>query len=87
MGLVIDEGTPNLQPQRENNLFIMEDFAMAGYEGAQLEELNRCRLHLKATTLFDITSGDGKTVLKRALEGTPSSTPPRYNWTHQPPPS
>ena len=41
---------------------------------ADLAVINRCRLYLKAFSLADITSGDGKSISKAAWEGTSSSS-------------
>ena len=40
---IIEEETPCLSLQRENDVFIMEAFAAAGYQGAKLATLNQCR--------------------------------------------
>eukprot|EP00957_Ditylum_brightwellii_P077451 5884953-Ditylum_brightwellii.AAC.1 len=46
-GAVIKEETPNLQKQRENDVFFMQELAAFGYRGHQLAMLNRCRIYMQ----------------------------------------
>ena len=82
---IIEEETPCLSLQREKDVFIMEAFAAAGYQGAKLATLNRCRQFLRAVTLADITSGDGKQVLPMTLTGKRVTTETPYDWPPQGP--
>jgi hypothetical protein len=52
-----------LKLQRENDTFLMQTFAEAGYKGAALKNLNNCRMFLQVITLSDISSGDGQYIL------------------------
>ena len=51
----------------------MVDFLKDGLEGNDMEELNRCRLFLKATCLSDISTGDEKCI--REQHGMESKIP------------
>eukprot|EP00957_Ditylum_brightwellii_P008225 622080-Ditylum_brightwellii.AAC.1 len=46
-GTVIKEETPNLQKQRENDTFLMQELAVFGYRGHQLAMLNRCCIYMQ----------------------------------------
>ena len=60
--LSIEEGTDNLQLQRQNNSFIMEDFIAAGMEVDILAELNRFGLFLHETCGSGISTDDGNDI-------------------------
>eukprot|EP00978_Attheya_sp_CCMP212_P018030 scaffold48863_cov48-Attheya_sp.AAC.1 len=45
--------------QRENDSYLMEIFAQYTTDRKRLRSLNRCRLHLQAYTLADVSTGDG----------------------------
>ena len=54
------EVEPWLQPQRENDRFIMEELAnVPNITSKELKYVQRCRLYLKVTTLADITTSCG----------------------------
>ena len=47
--------------------------------------INRYRIHLKITTLSDITEGDGSTMKRNILQGYHAKTPhSQYLWPNQP---
>eukprot|EP00957_Ditylum_brightwellii_P113228 8635093-Ditylum_brightwellii.AAC.1 len=58
--LLLKETTQNLMPSRENDQFLVEEFACNNIRGAKPEMLNHCRLFLNVTSLSDICSGDGR---------------------------
>eukprot|EP00957_Ditylum_brightwellii_P190021 14466551-Ditylum_brightwellii.AAC.1 len=89
--IVIEEGTPNLKKQRENDKFLMEKFATAGYSGDELAMLNRCKIYLEILTTADMTTGDVRKILLSVLKGmkplsehplkwAPQSKPPAQAW-------
>jgi len=61
--LKITTNIPPLALQCKNDQFLMLKFWQHGYKGNQLEVLNKCRLWLQATTLADITDGQGREML------------------------
>ena len=57
---ILEETTSNIELQRENDLFLMEEIAESkSFTKAELQHINRCRLHLQVTCLSDITTGNG----------------------------
>ncbi len=68
--MTLAESTPHLLPQRDNDVFIMEQLARAGHTPKQLSELNRCRLYLQVTTHSDISSGDGTSITMTKMDNT-----------------
>jgi hypothetical protein len=54
--------TPKLILAREDDAFLMSNFAAYGYKNTQLTQLNLCRLYCHAIRLSDITTGDGKRI-------------------------
>mmetsp|Transcript_53808 Transcript_53808/g.161030 ORF Transcript_53808/g.161030 Transcript_53808/m.161030 type:complete len:148 (-) Transcript_53808:839-1282(-) len=79
------EGTPSLRLRRESNAFLMEDFLMAGYSGEELDDLNRCKIHLRIMTLADTVSGYERFFLPCVLNGQKTAStrpyycPPQHN--------
>ena len=82
-----DQKVPTLQ--REDDVFLMEAFIAAGLPTSILRKANRCRLFLKAMTLADIASGDGRTVRHEMWKGRQDDhlNYRRYQWTYQGKPS
>ena len=75
-----------LHLQRHNDQFLMELFASAKYSRANLLRLNRCRIWMKAVTVSDLTTGDGKRLLPGILEGKRIPTTwNEYDWPTQGP--
>ena len=71
---------------REQDLFLMPLFAKFIRDPATLEILNECRMFLKAVTLADICSMDGRHISVLAFTGLRQSQAlHRFNWPHQPP--
>ena len=60
---------PTLQNQRKNDEFLVDIFLREGYRGMELRRLNRCRLHLKAIFLSDITTANGRRLEDFAFQG------------------
>ncbi len=86
--LKITTNIPSLAPQCKNDQFLMLKFWQHGYKGNQLEVLNKCRLWLQATTLADITDGQGREMLLPMLTGTNKiALPTRWQWPQQGRPS
>ena len=59
----------DLEPQRKNDKFIMEEIMKKGYSKKKLIRLNKCRLYLQVITLADISNGDGDKIAKNFLDG------------------
>ena len=74
--------------QRKHDRFLMHAFSHHITDRALLKILNNCRLYLQIFTLSDITSGDGRSILKHPLFGQKS---PHFssaiNWPVQSKPS
>ena len=80
--------TDNLKLRRRQDKFIMETIVnLHSYSPTELSHINRCRIHLQATTLADITTACGKHFSHCALHcHLDSSIPHHYNWPTQPRP-
>ena len=61
-----EDQTPYLKLARRNDSLIMEQFMQKGFSGKDLTKLNKIRMYLRATTISDITSGDGTEITKTA---------------------
>ena len=55
--------------QRKHDRFLMNAFSTFTSDKSLLQILNNCRLYLQIFTLSDITSSDGRTLLKHPLNG------------------
>ena len=67
--LIEDKVTDNSQLQRQGDVFLMEEIAHSDkFSALQLEKINRCRIHLQATTLADITNGYGTRLTTSARQ-------------------
>jgi hypothetical protein len=76
---------PKLIPQRRGDQFLMELFLDQGYGGADLVTLNGCRQVLQATTLADIVSTNGASIMRWAWTGKPGLRRLHENgWPRQP---
>ena len=84
--LRITDPAPQLQMRREQDKFLMLSFFQKRkYSKADLRKLNVCRCFLKATTLSDICTADGKNITDEALEGIPTeSAADAPDWPRQP---
>ena len=77
-------------PQRERDLHLMDVILESrAFTDAEIRKLNYCRLHLKASTLSDITNVDGITLDKAKLSGSVSflSSVSHGDFIHQDKPS
>ena len=73
--LIEDKVTSNSQLQRQGDVFLMEEISHSGkFSVLQLEKINRCRIHLQATTLADITNGYGTRLSTSARQGRKDAT-------------
>ena len=74
----------------ENDSFLMSDAINAGFTGKELAAINRCRMHMKAVTLSDITSDRGSRITLEAFDvrgsDTSSMSASYYKWPPQPRP-
>ena len=87
----IDSPMAQLQLWRTGDTFLTADAIEAGMSGKDLAAINRCRMHLKATTLSDITIArptrltmDAYDVVFR--EENPNNSARAYRWPQQPRP-
>ena len=60
---------PQLPLRRTNDHHLMELFAQHTYSAQDLKTLNECRMYLRAVTLADICTADGKEVSMAAFDG------------------
>ena len=67
--LSLEEGTVNLQPQRQKDSFIMGDFIAACIKGEPHSKINRCHIALHATCRSDISTVNGKAISLNAIKG------------------
>jgi hypothetical protein len=56
---LVKDNQPQLHLRRQHDQFLMQAFADNGYKKKDLRLLNICRLWINATTLANITTGDG----------------------------
>ena len=78
--------TTNMIPRRENDKFIMEVIAAGNnlFTNNELAHINRCRLYLQASTLSDITNGNGMQLRRGSLKGhIKPHNQSYYNWPRQ----
>lgn len=81
----VQERTPNLAPQRDNDQFLIRAFLSAGITGRKLLRLNRCRLRNKIISLSDMTTGDGRQILPDCLQDCPQNRRLDIAWPTQGP--
>ena len=65
----------------------MGDSLKEGLKRNNLEELNRCRIFMKATYISYIRTGDGNTISIMSCNGIDNNTIPRYECTTNPKPN
>ena len=92
--VIIEEDTPTLRLRRGHDSFIIEAMANAGVSRGVLQAANRCRIFLRAVTLADICTGDGRQILYTAWLGKkdkdytspyqwpPQARPTLTDWAH-----
>ena len=77
-------GSKVLQPRRQFDQFLMEEFHRFGYRKKALLQLNCCRLFLQVTTVADVTTADGARVKACSWQGEKDmETEIRYEWPNQ----
>ena len=67
--LLLEERKKHLQPQRQNDSHIMEEFIRNVWSIHDLAEINRCRQYLHAKCLVYIATGDGAIISKKTWTG------------------
>ena len=55
--------------QRKKDVFLMNAYSKFTKDTHTLKIMNNCRIHLRIITLSDITSADGKKLVKTQLYG------------------
>jgi hypothetical protein len=74
-----------LTKSRVNDKFLMHTFMLQGYSSKELRLLNQVRNFLRAVTLADITTADGRSLAPGILEGTYlAQRMDKYSWPRQP---
>lgn len=74
--------------QRHNDIFLMEEFCHANFTKSELQQINRCRMHIQATTHADISCGYGSHHSIHAYNVRRDPTiQKRYKWPKQPRPN
>jgi hypothetical protein len=81
-----DHVTMNVSLQRDNDLFLMEIFSQHHFTNAELQHINRVRLHLQVTTLSNIMCGYGSTYNQAYKIQPQQDRPHRCKWPRQPKP-
>ena len=81
-------GMKTISKWTKQDAFIMEDVIAHGIKGYQLEAFNRCRMHLQAMTMSDISGERGTEILMSSYDVhyTDSISSAAYNWPAQPRP-
>jgi hypothetical protein len=83
-GMTIEDRVGELKLRRQGDIFLTEVFLQQGLKGAVLKRMNACRLYLRADTLADITTADGRYISSWALEGKSEANPITYHeWPNQ----
>ncbi|MGL5936611.1 MAG: hypothetical protein ACRCZI_13435, partial [Cetobacterium sp.] len=81
---ILDEEA-KLELKRAGDRFLMEAFVNARFDAKQLKLLNEVRNWLKAVTLADVVTADGRTFLPGIKRGERSSQQlHNYSWPRQP---
>ena len=70
-------------PQREGDVFLMEEFHNQGYSKHQLEILNQCRIYLRVLTLADVMTGAGDSFTEAYLCQRETQPRNNYVWPRQ----
>ena len=66
----IDDPTPDLKLKRDNDKFLMQAFVDSRkFSKTELRQLNVCRCFLKAVSLSDICTADGRDITEEAKAG------------------
>ncbi len=77
---------PQLPLRRDRDQHLMEVFSDYCTDPTELQQLNWCRNFLRAVTVADIATADGKGLRQTAYEGIPSSQRANlYEFPRQPP--
>ena len=78
-------GIKTISKWTSNDMFLMEDVIGQGITGAQLDAFNRCRMHLRALTVSDISGERGTEILTSAYEVkfTDTASSEAYIWPAQ----
>ena len=84
-GITVRPGGEGLKSRRAGDRFIMAGLREGEFGPKELRAINRVRKYLKATTVADISSQDGKRLLQAALDGTRMEQLPHnpYKWPKQ----
>jgi hypothetical protein len=78
--LTLQDTLPDLPLKRRQDQYIMLAFLRYGYSAKNLHKLNLCRLWVRAVTLADITTGDGRFLQKQCQDRNYRRPPLAYEW-------
>ena len=76
----IHDSEAQLSLLRANDQFLMDAFVRAGFRGADLLQLNICRMFLHAVTLSDIATVSGSEITLSDWEGHAPNKVSAYSW-------
>ena len=72
--------------ERNNDKFLMQEFIDAGIDRNDLKLINRIRMSIKAITISDISTADGKNISYNAWNGIESNgLQNQLDWPREPP--
>jgi hypothetical protein len=78
--LILKDTLPQLKLLRQHDQFLMKAFLLHGYSAKNLRMLNLCRMWVRAITLADLTTGNGRFLRKQCLLSTYRRPPLDYKW-------
>ena len=68
--ITLEDETEKIQDNRQGEKVIMEEFRKNPLiKSSEMKALNKCRLFLKVFMLSDITTGDGREIVRQAWSG------------------
>ena len=79
---------PRLTKWRTNDAFLMDEICKGNWSSGELVQINMVRQYMQVTTLSDICTYEGNTILKTTLSGDKHSScsSSKYNWPRIPKP-
>ena len=84
--ILLHDSLPQLQTQRQRNIFLMQCFLLSNPTDKELRCFMDYREYLQVTTLADITTSDGKEIMLQAWHGRFYKRKVfSYSWPRQPP--
>jgi hypothetical protein len=78
--LTIKDTLPKFKLLRQHDQYIMQAFLLHGYSARNLQLLNLCRMWVRAITLTDITTGNGRFLQTQCRNRQYRRPPLAYQW-------